>query len=171
MYTALLAVALLIGCLLAVQASANLQLNKAVGTPYGASTIQLALATGLLAVLALAVGALGALGRLPEATGWHLLGGLASPFYITCGILLFPRLGAVASVGLFVAGQMFASLGLDLLGLLGVERRPLDAGMVIGAVAVLVGIVVIIQGQKRAAATAVPAPAPAAAAGGDRGGG
>lgn len=155
MYTAFLAVALLVGCLLAVQASMNLQLNKAVGTPYGASTIQLALATGLLALLALVVGSLGALGRLPEATGWHLLGGLASPFYITCSILLFPRLGAVASVGLFVTGQMFASLGLDLFGLLGVEREALDAGMVLGSVAVLAGIVVIIWAQRRAA---VPAP-------------
>lgn len=155
MYTAFLAVALLVGCLLAVQASMNLQLNKAVGTPYGASTIQLALATGLLALLALVVGSLGALGRLPEATGWHLLGGLASPFYITCSILLFPRLGAVASVGLFVTGQMFASLGLDLFGLLGVEREALDAGMVLGSVAVLAGIVVIIRAQRRAA---VPAP-------------
>ncbi|MFF4171541.1 DMT family transporter [Streptomyces sp. NPDC001744] len=151
MHTALLAAALLVGCLLAVQASVNLQLNSAVGTPYGASTLQLGVATGLLVVLAAAAGALGALGGLPDVEPWQLLGGLASPLYITSGILLFPRLGALAAVGLFVTGQMFASLALDLLGLLGLERKELGAGIVLGAAAVLAGIVVIIRGMKAGA--------------------
>ncbi|HEY9374162.1 DMT family transporter [Streptomyces sp.] len=157
MHTALLAAALLVGCLLAVQASANLQLNSAVGTPYGASTLQLGVATGLLTVLALAAGALGALGRLPDVEGWMLLGGLASPLYITSGILLFPRLGALAAVGLFVTGQMFASLALDLFGLLGLERRAPSAGVVLGAVGVLAGIVVIIRAQRAAGPAGGPA--------------
>ncbi|WP_411080405.1 DMT family transporter [Streptomyces sp. cmx-18-6] len=154
MHIALLAAALLVGCLLAVQAAVNLQLNSAVGTPYGASTIQLGVATGLLLALAVATGALGALGGLPDVEPWQLLGGLASPLYITSGILLFPRLGALAAVGLFVTGQMFASLALDLFGLLGIAQKDLSAGIALGALAVLAGIVVIIRGQKAAAPTA-----------------
>ncbi|MEV4836531.1 DMT family transporter [Nonomuraea sp. NPDC049486] len=146
METALLGAALLAGCLLAVQASANLQLNRAVGTPYGASTLQLGVATGLLAVLALATGALGVLARTADVPVWHLLGGLASPLYITSGILLFPRLGALVTAGLFVTGQMFASLGLDSFGLLGLAREEPDAGIVAGALAVLAGITVIVRG-------------------------
>ncbi|QUH02248.1 DMT family transporter [Saccharopolyspora erythraea] len=159
MYLVLLATALLAGCLLAVQASANLQLNSAVGTPYGASTLQLGVAAGLLAVLAAAVGAIGATRLAPGVPAWHLLGGLASPLYITSGILLFPRLGALAAVGLFVTGQMFASLGLDLFGLLGVPRQPLTAGIVVGAVAVLTGITVIIRGPRPARPAIDPRPA------------
>ncbi|WP_418956182.1 DMT family transporter [Streptomyces tritici] len=157
MHTALLAAALLVGCLLAVQASANLQLTKAVGTPYGASALQLALAAALLTVLAAAAGALGALGRLPDVDGPLLLGGLASPLYITSGILLFPRLGALAAVGLFVTGQMFASLALDLFGLLGLVRREPSAWVLLGALAVLAGIVVIIRAQRAAGAATGPA--------------
>ncbi|WP_121833466.1 DMT family transporter [Streptomyces sp. S1] len=157
MHTALLAAALLVGCLLAVQASVNLQLNSAVGTPYGASTIQLGVATGLLVVLAVVAGALGALGKLPDVEPWQLLGGLASPLYITSGILLFPRLGALAAVGLFVTGQMFASLALDLFGLLGLERKDLGVGIALGALAVLAGIVVIIRGMRAAAPAGAPA--------------
>lgn len=159
MYFALLAAALLVGCLLAVQASVNLQLNKAVGTPYGASTLQLSVATALLAVLAVAVGTFGAVGLVPDVTPWHLLGGLASPLYITSGILLFPRLGALAAVGLFVTGQMFASLALDLFGLFGIPRQPLTIGIAVGAVAVLAGITVIIRGQLKAQKATAPAPA------------
>jgi bacterial/archaeal transporter family-2 protein len=147
MYLLLLASGLLIGGLLALQASANLQLNKAVGTPYGASTLQLGLAAALLALLAVAAGQTGVLRVIPDVPAWHLLGGLASPLYITSGILLFRRLGALAAVGLFVTGQMFASLGLDLFGLLAVPRRPLTIGIALGAVAVLAGITVIIRGQ------------------------
>jgi transporter family-2 protein len=143
MYVTFLVVALLVGCLLAVQTSVNLQLNRAVGTPYGASTLQLTVATVLLALIAVAAGTIGAASL--HVPWWHLLGGLASPLYITSGILLFPRLGALAAVGLFVTGQMFASLALDLLGLVGVPRQPLTPGIVLGAVAVLVGITVIIR--------------------------
>ncbi|GGO07606.1 membrane protein [Microbispora rosea subsp. aerata] len=150
MYALFLASALLAGCLLAVQASVNLQLNKAVGTPYGASTLQLGVATALLAILAAAAGAIGAVRLAPGVPFWHLLGGLASPLYITSGILLFPRLGALAAAGLFVTGQMFASLGLDLFGLLGIARRPLSIGIVLGALAVLAGITVVIRGQRPA---------------------
>jgi transporter family-2 protein len=149
MYLVLLATALLVGCLLAVQASVNQQLNKAVGTPYGASTVQLTVAAGALAVLATVVGAIGAVGLVPEVHPWWLLlGGVASPLYITAGILLFPRLGALTAVGLFVTGQVFASLGLDLFGLLAVPQKPLSIGIVLGALAVLAGITVIIRGQR-----------------------
>ncbi|WP_020672406.1 DMT family transporter [Amycolatopsis nigrescens] len=155
---ALLAAGLFIGCLLAVQASVNLQLSNAVKTPYGASTLQLTVATVLLAVLAVAVGTIGAVQLIGDVEWWHLLGGLASPLYITSGILLFPRLGALTAVGLFVTGQMFASLALDLFGLIGVARQPLTIGMVLGALAVLAGITVIIRGQQAAAAKPKPAP-------------
>ncbi|MGH3980301.1 MAG: DMT family transporter [Pseudonocardiaceae bacterium] len=151
MYLALLASALLVGCLLAVQASVNQQLNKAVGTPYGASTLQLMVAAGALVVLATAVGAIGAVTLVPAVEPWWLLlAGVASPLYITAGILLFPRLGALTAVGLFVTGQVFASLGLDLFGLLAVPQQPLSLGIVLGALAVLVGITVVIRGQQLA---------------------
>jgi transporter family-2 protein len=153
MYAALLASALMVGCLLAVQTSANLQLTKSVGTPYGASTLQLGLAVVLLAIAALGAGELGAV-RL-DVPAWHLLGGLASPVYITSGILLFPRLGALASVGLFVTGQVVASLAIDLFGLLGIARQPSSAGILLGVLAVLAGITVIIRELRpgKAAAT------------------
>ncbi len=154
-------VAVLVGSLLAVQASANQQLNKAVGTPYAASTVQLSLAAAVLATLAAATGAIGALGAVPDVRPLLLLGGLASPLYITAGILLFPRLGALTSVGLFVTGQVLASVALDTLGFLAVPARPLTPGVVLGALAVLAGIAVVVRGQQRQARQPVPSMPPA----------
>ena len=166
---ALLATALLAGGLLAVQASVNLQLSAAVKTPYGASTLQLTVATGVLAVTAVAVGTFDAISLLPDVTWWHLLGGLASPLYITSGILLLPRLGVLAAVGLFVTGQVLASLGLDLFGLLGVPRRAMTIGTAVGVVAVLAGITLIIRQRQPAGKRPVafqPATSPAVSSAG-----
>jgi transporter family-2 protein len=148
MTAVILAAALGVGALLAVQASANLQLGGALRSPYGAATVQIGLAAGLLLVLAAATGALTGARWGDVTAGWHLLGGLASPLYVVAGILLFPRLGAVAAVGLFVAGQVLASLVLDLGGLLAVDRRSPSVALVLGAVAVLAGITAVVRGQR-----------------------
>jgi bacterial/archaeal transporter family-2 protein len=134
--TLLVLAALALGALLAVQASANLQLSSAMGSPAGASAAQLAIGTTVLATLAAAIGSLGATGALGSAPAWHLVGGLGSALYITAGILLFPRFGALSAVGLFIAGQMLASLAVDGFGLLGVRREGLPAAHVAGGLAV-----------------------------------
>ncbi len=102
-----------------------MQLSAAIGHPVGASALQLTIGAALLVALAAALGSLGKLGALDDVAGWHLVGGLGSAVYITAGILLFPRLGAVLTVGLFIAGQMLVSLTLDATGALGVETEPI----------------------------------------------
>jgi bacterial/archaeal transporter family-2 protein len=138
---------LFVGSLLAVQAAANVQLSGAVGSPFGASTLQLGIGAAILFALALPAGALGAFGVLGQAQAWHLIGGIGSALYITAGILLFPRLGAVVSVGLFIAGQMLVSVLLDGFGWLGVESEPVGLADVAGVAAVLVAAFLIVRAQ------------------------
>ncbi len=138
---------LLVGALLAVQAAANVQLSTATGSPIGASTLQLAVGATLLTLVAALGGWLRAFGSLGHAAPWHLIGGLGSAVYITSGILLFPRLGAVVTVGLWIAGQMLASLALDGFGWLGVEQHAISAPHVLGAGAVLAGVALVVRAQ------------------------
>ena len=121
--------ALALGALLAVQAGANLQLSAAMGSPFGASTAQLARRQrrpGRARARRWARSAPSTASRTPppgtSSAAWR------SSLYITAGILLFPRLGALAAVGLFITGQVLASAAVDAFGLLGVERRPLGVG-------------------------------------------
>lgn len=130
-------VLLAVGGLLALQAAANVQLSAAMARPLGASTRQLGLGAVLLLALAVVGGSLGALVLLDQAEPWHLAGGLGSAVYITAGILLFPRLGALVTVGLFIAGQMLASLALDGFGWLGVAREGLGPAEVAGGATVV----------------------------------
>ncbi len=143
---------LVVGGLLALQAAANVQLSTGMASPFGASTLQLSIGAVLLLALTAVLGTLGAFDLLGEATGWHLLGGLGSAIYITAGILLFPRLGALVTVGLFIAGQMGASLLVDGFGWLGVAREPLDVAAILGAAAVVIGAVLIVRAQAGARA-------------------
>jgi bacterial/archaeal transporter family-2 protein len=142
---------LAVGALLALQAAANVQLSAAVGSPVAASTLQLGIGAAVLLVAALVVGSIAHLDRVADAPAWHLVGGLGSAVYITAGILLFPRLGAIVTVGLFIAGQMAASLAIDGLGWLGVEREALDATAYAGAAAVIAGTALIVRAQTAAA--------------------
>src|SRR5512132_1950101 len=96
---------LLAGGLLAVQAGANTQLSKATASPFVATTIQVVIASTLLMIVAALTGSVVAFYNLSRAPWWHCIGGIATAVYVASTIL-FPRLGAVVSVGLFIAGQM-----------------------------------------------------------------
>jgi transporter family-2 protein len=143
-------VLLLVGGLLAVQSAANVQLSAAMVSPFGASTLQLGIGAALLVALSVLAGSVGALGLLDDAPPWQLVGGLGSALYITAGVLLFPRLGALVTVGLFIAGQMLASLVLDGFGWLGVAQQTPDAAELAGAGAVVIGVSLIVRAQARA---------------------
>ena len=151
MEAALITYALALGAALAVQAGANVQLAGAMRSPFAASTTQVGLAAiGLLALSVLA-GTLGALDLVGDAEPWHLIGGLGTALYISAGILVLPRLGAVSAVGLFVAGQMLASVPVDAFGWFGVEERAPGVAGAVGAVAVLAGAGLVIRAGAGAA--------------------
>ena len=142
---------LVVGALLAVQAAANVQMSTTMRSPLGAATLQLGLAAALLLLAATMAGSVVGVDALSAVPAWHLLGGLGSAVYITAGILLLPRLGAVVTVGSFIAGQMLASLVLDSAGLLGVPTEPIGTATALGALAVFVGAGLIVRAQTRAA--------------------
>lgn len=150
MDTLFIPLSLAAGGLLAVQAGANAQLSKATGSPFAATTIQVVLAALLLLIVAIATGTAAAFGGLRAVPWWHAIGGVATALYVASTILVFPRLGAVVAVGLFIAGQMLASLGLDSFGLLGVPQQTPKAATLLGTAAVLAGVIAIVLGQKGA---------------------
>jgi len=150
MESAFVPLSLVAGGLLAVQAGANTQLSKATGSPFAATTIQVLIAGALLLIVAIASGTIGAFADLSRVPWWHAIGGIATAIYVASTILLFPRLGAVVTVGLFITGQMLASLGLDIFGVLGVPHQPLGAMTIFGTLAVFAGTVGIVFGQKAA---------------------
>jgi len=135
------------GSVLVIQAGANAQLSRAAGSPLAATAIQLSVGAVVLFIAGALGGGIEALPLVLNVPWWHAAGGLASALYVLSTIVLFPRLGAIVTVGLYTAGQMLASVLIDHFGVLGVAVQPASAADIAGLVIVLLGVYAVVRGQ------------------------
>lgn len=84
-----------------------------------------------------------ALAAFAGSPAWVWTGGLIGAVYVTATVLLAPRLGLVATLGLSVAGQMTAALLLDRMGAMGLATRPITPGRILGAALLVAGVVLV----------------------------
>jgi bacterial/archaeal transporter family-2 protein len=136
METIFVPLALLAGGLLPIQAGANAQLSKSVASPFAATTLQLLVGAAVLLLITTLAGSLAALAGLSDVPWWHAIGGLASALYVVSGILLFPRLGAVVTVGLMLVNRF---------GLLRLPQRPISRLRLAGVALLLGGVGLILM--------------------------
>ena len=71
------------------------------------------------------------------------LGGLLRAFYVCASIVLTPRLGVATTIGLFLAGQVMASIVIDHFGLFGIPVQPASIPRILGALLIIVGVAVV----------------------------
>ena len=134
------------GASLTVQAGANAQLARALGSPLVATKVQLFVGAALLVLVTALSGQLAGFAGLAAVPLWHAVGGTASAFFVASTIVLYPRIGAVTAVGFIISGQMLASLALDIFGLFGIPVHGLNSGMAVGVVLMLAGAAAIVRG-------------------------
>lgn len=141
---ALVVVALLAGAVLPMQATINAQLRYAVGSPVLAALISFSVGTLSLLVYALVVRAPQPDSRLiAQAPWWVWSGGVLGAAYVFAAVVVTPRLGVAALLGLALAGQSIAALVMDHYGLLGLAVRPLGWERIAGVLCLAVGVVLI----------------------------
>lgn len=140
----LLALAVLAGFLLPVQAGINAQLRAVLGSPLAATFVSFVVGTiGVLLLLVAVRSPLALGGAWERSSWWHWTGGLLGATYVALTIVLAPRLGAATMIAAIVAGQMLMSLVLDEYGLVGFPLHPITAGRVVGALLVIAGVALI----------------------------
>ena len=138
--------ALLTGMALATQAGVNGQLGKRLSHPLQASVISFTTGTLILVVLAVAFRAgTPTLAQLRSVPWWGWFGGAIGTLVVTTSLIFGPKVGAVAWLGLLVAGQMVASVILDHFGLAGYPVREINVGRVVGVLFLLVGVYFILR--------------------------
>ena len=134
-----------VGVLLPLQALINARLAQETTGALFASFVSFGVGTVMLALALVATRTpLPDLRTLSAQPAWVWTGGLIGALYVLCATLLVPKLGAAGLVCLVVAGQMVGSLLFDHFGVLG-DVRPVDAGRVLGAVLVVVGVVLVLR--------------------------
>lgn len=141
-----LALALLAGVLVAVQAPTNAILAKASGSPIVAAFISF-----LIGTVALGAVMAGSAGRLfaPElrSVPWYAwIGGLYGAFFVAMAAFGAPRIGVGPLLTAAIAGQLLGAVLLDHYGLLGLARQPVSIEKIAGVLLVLLGAWLVRRG-------------------------
>jgi len=135
-----LLIAIIAGALVPFQAGSNAALGKMLGHPLWATLVSLIVS--ILVVLLVS-----SLLRIPkpEIAGltnlpiWAWFGGIAGVIYITCALMLTPKLGATSFIVCVIAGQLIASLVVDYFGLMGLIGKEINFGRIAGVAMVFLG--------------------------------
>lgn len=140
----LLPVALFAGMALSTQFAVNTQLRGVVGGPVAAAAVSFLIGTVFLVIAALAVTrSVPALGEITGSPWWVWTGGLLGAFFVFASVILTPRLGAATTVGLFLTGQVTASIFLDHFGLLRLPVHEATLPRILGALLIVAGVLLV----------------------------
>lgn len=146
-----IAVTVLAGGFIALQAPINSGLGRAIASPLAAASVSFAIGTAaLVAITLLLSGSVGGFGGLGAARGlgWvYLTGGLLGAVYVTTALVTVRTLGAGAVTAATVTGQLATSLVIDRLGILGLESRPLSWERLAGVALLVAGTFLIARGR------------------------
>ena len=135
-------VAVLAGVAAATQGGANGALTERAGLGAALVFNSVVVMVGSLLILFFA-GGTRQLGSLTGAPWSYYLGGICGLVIVAATALAIPRLGAAMVLALMVLGQGATALAIDHFGLFGMQRAPLSASRVAGAVLLVAGVALL----------------------------
>ena len=137
--------AALLGVVLTTQVATNTQLGKALGNPYVPATVNMIIGVFTTVILTWSLTSEWPSREMVRAAPLYawFAGGLMGVIYLTGTILLAPRLGAGALVGLIVSGQLIFSVLLDHFGWIGFEQHSANITRLTGCALMIAGVFLI----------------------------
>ena len=144
----LLAIAAGLG--ITLQTTLNGQLAKGVGgDSVAAALFSFTAGAVCLGVFSLMRGGIVAsLSAIPAQPWWSLLGGLLGAGALLSYVVLAPKIGLSALLGLAIAGQIMSSLVIDHFGLMGALERPVSLAKLAGSMVMLAGLAIALFGDR-----------------------
>ncbi len=130
--------------MLPIQAAMNTRLGKDLSNPVLGALISFLVGTvGLVFYLAVTRASLPSGERLASVPLWAWWGGLLGAAYVSAIIVVTPRIGVAASIGLAIAGQLLLSVLLDNFGWLGLPVHHFNWGRALGVALLIAGVILI----------------------------
>ena len=143
--TALIALVVVAGALLPLQALINARLGGALGSPlWGAAAQNIIGAAGMIAIILVMRPVTPSLSAVAGVPAWAWVGGLMGMVYVFSVLVAAPALGAARMMVCVIAGQMVASIALDHFGVLH-ERRPISLTTLGGAALLMAGAALVLR--------------------------
>ncbi|SMD12400.1 DMT family transporter [Pseudomonas sp. URIL14HWK12:I5] len=133
-----------------LQTTLNGQLAKGVGgDSVAAALFSFTAGAVCLGVYSLMRGGIVAsLVAIPSQPWWSLLGGLLGASALLSYVVLAPKIGLSALLGLAIAGQITSSLAIDHFGLLGSVERPVSLIKLGGSLVMVAGLGIALFGDR-----------------------
>jgi transporter family-2 protein len=133
------------GVAVGIQVGINAELGKRIGVIETVTLTAIGTIVVLVPILLLARRGIGGLSGLSETPPWLWVGGILGA--IALSALVFPpqEIGSLATIAVFLAGQVAMGLVVDALGLFGVERAPITASRVTGVVLLAAGAALVLR--------------------------
>lgn len=136
---------ILSGMVIALQGPINAQLAHALGMPFAAAAASFVAGTVVLVLVTVVAAQVQGI-----AINWSapplwmfFAGGILGAVFVTCALILTPKVGAAATMAFIVTGQLTAGLILDRLGHFDLAVRELTLGRMTGAALLVVGALLI----------------------------
>ncbi|WP_316675055.1 DMT family transporter [uncultured Tolumonas sp.] len=133
-----------------LQTTLNSQLARGLGgDPVTAALFSFTAGALSLGVYSLLRGGLiTSLAAIPSQPLWSLAGGLIGACALFSYVVLAPKIGFSALLGLAIAGQLLSSQAIDHFGLLGAIQRPVSVLKLGGMLVMLTGLAIMLFGDR-----------------------
>ena len=139
-----IALAVIAGAVLSLQAGLNVQLGKSVHQPIFAAFASFLIGTiGLLIYLFVLKFDFSTIAETKTVSPIVWIAGILGAFYVAAVIILAPKLGTALTFSLIVAGQMIISLIFDHYGLLGLPVKQINWQRLLGVALLISGVLLI----------------------------
>ncbi len=139
-------IAVIIGCLMPIQAGINFELTRFIKHPYLGAFVSFFMGTLVLGFIILFQQApFSELKRLTTASPHLLLGGMMGALFVGSSIFLVPRMGATLMIGAYVTGQLLMSVVMDHYGLFGLTIQPITMSRLLGIFLLFVGLFLVVK--------------------------
>lgn len=139
------ALAILIGTLMPVQAGLNAELTRYLKHPYLGAFISLSVGAIVVSALVMLNGGFGELKRLGQIPIHLYLGGILGAIFVGSSLFFIPKMGATAMIAAFVTGQLIGSVIIDHYGLLGLTPNPVSLTRIFGIILLFAGLFLVIR--------------------------
>jgi bacterial/archaeal transporter family-2 protein len=139
------ALAILIGSLMPVQAGLNAELTRFLKHPFLGAFVSLSVGAILVSIFVMFNGGFGEMKRLTQAPVHLYLGGILGAIFVGSSLFFIPKMGATAMIAAFVTGQLLGSVIIDHYGLLGLTPNPVTLTRILGVILLFAGLFLVIR--------------------------
>ncbi|MCF6132900.1 DMT family transporter [Flavobacterium wongokense] len=141
-----LAMALITGALIPIQASTNAAFSKSVGNPFLTGLMVFIVGLiGMVAFIVISGTAMPTTQQVISAPLYSYLGGVIVVIYVIMISVLVPRIGVGTSIAFILTGQVIFAVIIDHFGLFNVVPRSINFTRIIGLVLLISGVYIVMK--------------------------